>query len=96
MSTVSTILNNQNILLVDNVNEEEILALIETRKVPAAPIYLIGKEFWQPFDHAIKEHMLGELKLISKTDRELYIITDDINEVVDGIQDFRQHHAHSE
>ena len=74
----------------------EILALIETRKIPAAPIYLLGKEFWKPFDTAIKEHMLGELKLISKSDRELYVITDDIEEVVDGIQDFRQHHTHSE
>jgi len=38
MSTVSTILNNQNILLVDNVNEEEILALIEKQQTQITKI----------------------------------------------------------
>ncbi len=74
----------------------EVLALIETRKIVRAPIYLFGKEFWKPFDLAIKQNMLMSHTMISKDDRELYIITDDINEVVEGIQEFRQHHLHNE
>jgi predicted Rossmann-fold nucleotide-binding protein len=59
----------------------EILLLIQEKKMPKAPMFLIGKKFWEPLDKFYKTR-LEKVELIAKKDRDLYKITDDINEVV--------------
>ena len=67
----------------------EILTLVQTDKVPAAPIILVGSEFWTPLDHFIRKHMLEGLHLITPGDEKLYTITDDI-EVIKEILNQRE------
>lgn len=65
----------------------EILTLKQTQKIFNVPIILYGAEFWKPLDDYIKKYMLktGE-EVISPEDRDLYIITDNDDEIVDIIK----------
>ena len=58
----------------------EILCLMQEKKMPRMPVFLIGVDFWDNF-HKIITGML-DLKLIGDQDPEIFKITDDINEVV--------------
>lgn len=62
----------------------EILTLIQTGKTPRAPIILVGSDFWKEFDDFIEKAMLHE-ETISNGDEKLYMITDDIDTVIDTI-----------
>lgn len=70
----------------------EILTLIQTRKMPMAPLVLVGKEYWTGLDKYIKEHMLKGDKTISVGDELLYTITDDTDEILQIINTYRDHH----
>src|SRR3546814_8740485 len=54
----------------------EVLTLVQTRKVPPAPIVLIGTEFWSGLIDWIKVQLLKQ-RLIGPHDLELITITDD-------------------
>lgn len=60
----------------------EVLTLIQTHKIPPAPIVLIGESFWRPLDDWFASQM-QTLGTIGPNDRDLYMITDDINVVID-------------
>jgi uncharacterized protein (TIGR00730 family) len=77
----------------------EILELVHTAKVPPAPLFLVGSEFWRGLDawfadkmsewHLIETGVPGEMNEIGAADagivlnaRELYKITDNIDEIV--------------
>lgn len=64
----------------------EILTLKQTGKIPPVPIILFGSDFWKPLENYFKEIMLtpGQ-ETISAEDLDLYIITDDIDEVMNII-----------
>ena len=64
----------------------EILTMVQTKKIGKVPIILVGKQFWKHFDRLIKK-MLANKKLIDAEDRELYIITDNLDEVVSIIKE---------
>ena len=59
----------------------EILILMQEGKMPKMPMFLIGKSFWKPLDKFFESKM-QKLGTIKATDRKIYTITDDINEVV--------------
>jgi uncharacterized protein (TIGR00730 family) len=63
----------------------EALTLIQTEKIHPFPIYLIGKEYWEGLMDWIKETMLG-LHCISEKDLDLIHLTDDPEEVANGIE----------
>ncbi|MGM0629174.1 MAG: TIGR00730 family Rossman fold protein [Patescibacteria group bacterium] len=63
----------------------EIITLVQTNKLPRIPIFLFGKEYWEPLDSFIKES-LADRGTISEEDRELYIITDDLEQIVETIK----------
>jgi len=68
----------------------EIVTLVQTKKMPKAPIILVGGEFWTALDVYIRTYMLKELSLISPGDEELYTITDDplvIKALIDSHRD---------
>lgn len=67
----------------------EILTLIQTRKIPKAPLILVGGSFWKNLDKYLKENMLEQNQTISPGDETLYTITDDINEIVSIINHYR-------
>jgi predicted Rossmann-fold nucleotide-binding protein len=63
----------------------EALTLIQTKKIKPFPIYLMGKEYWVEMLKWIKETMLNH-GCISETDFQLFQITDDPEEVANGIE----------
>ncbi len=70
----------------------EVLTLVQTRKVPPAPIILIGTEFWSGLISWIKSHLLAN-QLIGPHDLNLLTLTDDLDLVMGQIEEFCQHYA---
>jgi len=64
----------------------ESLTLVQTNKVSKIPIILIGKEYWGGLVHWIETTMINE-RTISSSDRELFYLTDSIEE---GVQKIRE------
>lgn len=60
----------------------EILTLIQTKKVPPAPLILFGSDFWKPLDDFFYWKMEKESGTIGVGDRSLYTISDDIDQIV--------------
>lgn len=62
----------------------EVLCSVQCKMSTRVPIYLIGTKFWTPLDTFIRESLLEE-GMIGADDVNLYKITDDEDEAVDGI-----------
>jgi uncharacterized protein (TIGR00730 family) len=60
----------------------EIITLIQTKKIEAVPIILVGKKFWKPVDKFIRKSLCNKYKTISPNDLKLYTISDDEDEIV--------------
>ena len=58
----------------------EVITLIQTKKMPAAPVILVGSPYWKKLDRFIHDEMLNA-GLISPGDEKIYTITDDIETV---------------
>lgn len=65
----------------------EVMTLVQTRKVPAAPIILVGTTFWAGLIEWIKANLLVN-KLIGPLDLDLLTITDDPDVVMQHITAF--------
>ncbi len=63
-----------------------ILTLIQNRKIPAVPVILMGADFWQPLSDYMISSMYESHATISKTDMDLYAITDSIEQAFDIIK----------
>ena len=63
----------------------EVLTLMQTKKMPKVPIFLVGKKFWKPLDNFIKKNLLKNAT-ISPGDEKLYVITDDEDLIVETIK----------
>ena len=59
----------------------EILTLIQTNKIPKAPIVLVGENHWKPLEEFFKEVLLKN-EMISESDLSLYTITDNEEEIL--------------
>lgn len=58
----------------------EILCLMQEKKMPTMPVFLVGEDYWKGFDKMIGKMIA--LKLISAKDTGIFKITNDVNEVV--------------
>jgi len=74
----------------------EVLTLVQTGIIPQVPIILLGKEFWTPMDEMIRDTMADEFGTIDPIDRSLYLITDDIQQIIDRIDDSSLERAREE
>lgn len=72
----------------------EVLTLMQTGKTNKAPVILFGQDFWQDLDSFIRKNMLEKYQTISAEDRNLYTITDDIDETIALIQSNKTYCAH--
>lgn len=63
----------------------EALTLIQTKKIKAFPIYLMGKDYWNAMVKWMEDTVLSH-GCISKEDLDLFQITDDPEEVANGIE----------
>lgn len=66
----------------------EIATLIQTKKMPQAPIILMGESFWKPLDAFIKQQLLVENQAIDEGDENLYKITDSVDEAMRVIRKY--------
>lgn len=64
----------------------EIMTLVQTKKIERIPIILVGVSFWKHLQYFIEKEMYEKHKAISKEDMDLYIITDDIEEIIDIVR----------
>lgn len=66
----------------------EALTLIQTEKIGAFPIVMVGKDYWKGLIDWIHNTMLEDEKNISKEDMDLFILVDTAEEAVDQINKF--------
>lgn len=62
----------------------EVITLIQTKKMPVAPVICYGSEYWTALDRFIKTYLLEHEHAISPGDENIYSITEDI-EVIKAI-----------
>ena len=67
----------------------EVITLIQTRRMPEFPIVLFGKKYWSGLFKWLETTVEKE-GLISKGDRDLVTITDDVDEAVEVFLDHRR------
>ena len=58
----------------------EILCLMQEKKMPKMPVFLVGSGYWKGFDKMIGKMIA--LGLISAKDTGIFKITDDVSDVV--------------
>jgi len=63
----------------------EALTLIQTGKVPPAPIVLVGREFWSGLIDWLRDQVLAN-GMISAHDLDLFIVDDDVQTIVRHIE----------
>ncbi len=63
----------------------EILTLIQTNKIPKAPIILVSEDYWRPLENFFKQQILSQ-NYIDADDLDLYTITDDETQIIDIIR----------
>lgn len=66
----------------------EVLTLVQTKKISAVPIILVGREFWGGLTSWIKNTMLEKFHNISPGDLDLFPLVDTAEEVVEIINEF--------
>jgi uncharacterized protein (TIGR00730 family) len=67
----------------------EILTLVQTQRIPRFPLILIGKSYWKGLLAWIWA-TLEKNEFISPEDKELFSVTDDLEEVLAIIMEFRK------
>jgi uncharacterized protein (TIGR00730 family) len=63
----------------------EIVTLVQTRKIRAVPVILVGIDFWKPLQAFLNDQCLKHHAAITKDDLALYTITDDHKKIIDII-----------
>jgi uncharacterized protein (TIGR00730 family) len=67
----------------------EVITLVQTRKIPQYPLILFGSEYWRGLIRWMKDHVEAG-KFISPGDLDLFTLTDDPQEAVDIILDYKR------
>lgn len=58
----------------------EIITLIQTKKIPAVPVLLYGREFWEPLVSWMKKELLEKYQTIDAFDLDLFHIVESVEE----------------
>lgn len=64
----------------------EVLTILQTKKVGKFPVILYGVEFWSPLKQLIKDFLRDKYKMIDEEDQQIFIITDNDDEILDIIK----------
>jgi len=65
----------------------EIVTLVQTGKIAHVPIFLMGREYWEPLVEWFEKALLEEHRSINKADLELFKIVDSAEELYKEIQE---------
>ena len=60
----------------------EMITLQQTGKIGRIPVILFGSAFWNPLQKVIKEVLMDTYHTVDISDVNLYIITDDVDEIL--------------
>ena len=63
----------------------EALTLIQTQKMPWFPVVLMGKDYWSGLLN--QTEIMNSAGTISPEDKELFLLTDDMDEALNYIQE---------
>ena len=77
----------------------ELVTLIQTHKIRRVPIFLVGRDFWEPLNGFLRENMLLLHHAVDEKDLNLFTITDSDEEVMAAIRSVPVHplyHHHHE
>src|SRR3989344_4496743 len=64
----------------------EIITLVQTHKIRRVPVFLVGRDFWEPLDHFIRREVYEIHGAVDKHDLALYTIADNDEEIVERIR----------
>ncbi|NVN96926.1 LOG family protein [Candidatus Nomurabacteria bacterium] len=64
----------------------EMLTHLQTGKIGPIPIILYGTEFWAPIKKLLEEQFVGKYQTISQSDLERFIVTDDVDQILEVIR----------
>lgn len=64
----------------------EMLTHLQTGKIGMIPIILYGTEFWSPIKKVIEEVLINKYKTVAPNDLNRFIVTDDIDEIIEVIR----------
>jgi uncharacterized protein (TIGR00730 family) len=67
----------------------EVLTLIQTGKMAEIPVILAGSSYWEGLMKWVDEQLLtseGEARMISPEDKDIFVIEDDIDEIIKHIE----------
>jgi len=67
----------------------EVLTLVQTGRIPRYPLILMGKEHWSGLIKWMKSRLEEKTKFISPGDLDLFTLTDDPQEAIDIIVDYK-------
>jgi uncharacterized protein (TIGR00730 family) len=68
----------------------EVLTLVQTGRIPGFPIILFGRQYWKGLIRWMKEQMLDRSAFISPGDLDLFTVTDDPQQAIDIILEYKQ------
>src|SRR2546430_9701166 len=68
----------------------EVLTLVQTQRIPEFPLILFGRDYWKGLLRWMKTQMQGERAFISPGDMDLVKLTDDPQEAIDIILEYKQ------
>ena len=69
----------------------EVLTLVQTERIPEYPLILFGRQYWKGLLQWMKTTMQEKNRFISPGDLDLVTITDDPQEAIDVILDYKRH-----
>ena len=72
----------------------EIITLVQTHKIQRVPIFLVGKDYWEPLHAFIRENIYELHRAIAESDMALYAITDDEEAIIQAIKTAPVHDGH--
>ena len=68
----------------------EMITLIQTGKMESVPALLMGRDFWAPMDHWIKDTMVEKYKTLDAHETTLYQIVDSAAEAYEILKDSKE------
>ena len=69
----------------------EVLTLVQTGRIPEYPLILFGRQYWKGLLQWMKTTLQEKHRFISPGDLDLVTITDDPQEAIDLILDYKRH-----
>ncbi|MDO4978846.1 MAG: TIGR00730 family Rossman fold protein [Candidatus Saccharibacteria bacterium] len=63
----------------------ETIILMQEGKIPVQPVFFYGKDYWKPLIKFFEARLLKN-NMIKKKDLKLFVLTDDIHEIVNAVK----------